>query len=110
MAELGNKGADSSLLPAIAQSTTAVTNFCIGQLARGVPIDDFVVAVVSNTGVNICFGATILLQDSFPMYVPLSKQLYLLDDYESRVAYSFPDGALSLSGKVFRETDNEISV
>ena len=89
VAELENKGAESSLLPAIAQSAASATNFCIGQLARGVPIDDCVVAVVSNTGVNICFGATILLQDSFPTYVPLSKQLDLLDDYESRVAFAF---------------------
>jgi len=56
---------------------------------------------VANTGVNICFGATILLDDSFPIYIPLSKQLDLLDDCESRVAYAYlekiADHAKSLS-------------
>jgi len=101
LAELENKGAESSLLPALAQSATTATNFCMGLLTRGIPLDDCIVAVVANTGVNICFGATILLDDSFPIYIPLSKQLDLLDDGESRVAYAYlkkiADHAKSLS-------------
>ena len=86
LAELEMRGAESSLLPALAESSTIATNFCMGLLAKGVPFDDCIVAVVANTGINICFGATILLDDSFPTFIPLSKQLDLLDDYESRVA------------------------
>eukprot|EP01036_Dinobryon_divergens_P035104 gene35104-45441_t len=106
LAELENKGAESSLLPALAQSATTATNFCMGLLAKGIPLEDCIVAVVANTGVNICFGATILLDDSFPTYIPLSKQLDLLDDYESRVAYAFlekiADHAKSLSSTPLR--------
>mmetsp|Transcript_3559 Transcript_3559/g.5041 ORF Transcript_3559/g.5041 Transcript_3559/m.5041 type:complete len:446 (-) Transcript_3559:107-1444(-) len=89
LAELENTGAESSLLPAVAQGAATATNFCISLMAQGIPVDDCVIGVVSNTGINICFGATILLEDSFPIYIPLSKQLDLLDDYESRVASAY---------------------
>jgi hypothetical protein len=47
VAELENiKGAESSLLPAIAQGAASATNFCVSLLANGVPIDDCVVSVV----------------------------------------------------------------
>jgi len=89
LAELENKGAESSLLSALVQGATTATNFCISLMAKGIPIDDCVIPVVSNTGMNICFGATILLKDSFPIYIPLSKQLDLLDNKESRIAYAY---------------------
>jgi hypothetical protein len=89
VAGLENKGSEASLLPAVAQSAVSATNYCIGLMASGIPIEDCVVAVVSNNGVSMCFGATILLHHSFPTYIPLSKQLDLLDDRDSRVAYAY---------------------
>lgn len=58
-------------------------------MANGVPKQDYVVSVVANTGMNICFGATMMLDESFPTYVPLSKQLDLLDEHESKVASAY---------------------
>jgi len=87
--ECENKGAESSLLPALAQSATSATNFCVSLMASGVPIEHCVVSVMANTGMNMCFGATIMLDESFPTYVPLSKQLDLLDEYESKVASAY---------------------
>lgn len=46
-------------------------------------------AVIANNGMSMCFGATIMLEGTFPTYIPLSKQLDLLDDYENRVAYAY---------------------
>lgn len=87
--ELENKGAESSLLPAVAQSSTSATNFCIGLMSKGVPREECIVPVISNTGINICFGATIMLDKSFPTYIPLSKQLDLLDEHENKTASAY---------------------
>ena len=80
------KGSEASVLPAVAQSAASATNFVLHMINSGVPREKCVVSVVASTGMNICFGATILLSDSFPTYVPLSKNLDLLDDSESRTA------------------------
>eukprot|EP01040_Poterioochromonas_malhamensis_P014756 gene14756-16385_t len=87
--EFENKGAESSLLPAVAQSSTSATNFCIGLMSKGVPREECIVPVISNTGINICFGATIMLDKSFPTYIPLSKQLDLLDEHENKTASAY---------------------
>jgi hypothetical protein len=62
-------------------------------MASGVPIDSCTVSVIANTGMNMCFGATIMLGESFPTYVPLSKQLDLLDEYESKIASAYLEKA-----------------
>jgi len=92
--EFENKGAESSLLPALAQSAASATNFCIGLLTKGVALEDCIVPVIANTGMTICFGATIMLKKSFPTYVPLSKQLDLLDEHDCRVASAYLKKAL----------------
>lgn len=86
---LENKGAESSVIPALAQGAATGTNFVLHMANSGVPFEKCAVCVIANTGMNICFGATILLSDSFPTYIPLSKNLDLLDDRESRIAGAY---------------------
>lgn len=88
-ANLESKGSESSLLPAFAQAAVSSTNFLMALLNRGIPINKCVVGVVANTGINMCFGASFFLNDSFPVVVPLSKQLDLLDHWESKIASAY---------------------
>ena len=87
--EFENKGAESSLLPAVAQGATSSTNFCLDLYAKGVPKEHCIVPVVSNNGISMCFGATILLDKTFPTYIPLSKQLDLLNKSENKMASAY---------------------
>ena len=88
-ADLESKGSESSLLPAFAQAAVSSSNFLMALLNRGIPINKCVVGVVANTGINMCFGGSFFLNNSFPVVVPLSKQLDLLDHWESKIASAY---------------------
>jgi hypothetical protein len=84
----------SSHLSAINYSAITATHFILAQRAAGVPREDCVVSVVGTNAMTIIFGATILLCDTFPTFIPLSKQLDLLDDRENKIASAFLDKAV----------------
>jgi hypothetical protein len=44
------------------------------------------VPVIASDGASIVFGATIILQPTFPTYVPISKHLDLSNSIESKIA------------------------
>ena len=80
---LEGKGSEASILPALAQGAAEGTNFCMGLYAQGIPKEHCVVPVIAYNGLSMCFGATMLLDDTFPTFVPLSKTLDLMDEYDS---------------------------
>ena len=80
VAEVENNG--TTVLPAISQSA----NFCMSLYANGVARERCIFPVVTNAGITVCFGAIIIMLDeTFPTYILLSKQSDLLDEYEKRV-------------------------
>jgi hypothetical protein len=83
------KGSDVSILQVVSQAAAVATNFCIGLYNRGIPREHCIVPVVAYNGLSIFFGATILLDATFPTFVPLSKVLYLGVEYDSQVASAF---------------------
>jgi hypothetical protein len=93
--DMENKGGETSLFPAIQQVAVTCTNFAMGLMNKGVPRARCIVPGVANNGVSMLFGATIVLEESFPTFVPLSKQLDLLDPHESRVACAYLQKASS---------------
>jgi hypothetical protein len=84
-----HKGAEGSLLGAVLQMALTNTHFAMGLLERGVPREKCIIPGVANTGMLMLFGATIILDDSFPTFVPLTKQLDLLDAAENQMASAF---------------------
>jgi hypothetical protein len=83
------KGSEASILPALAQAAVMATNFCMGLLAKGVPTDKCVVAVVACTGINMCFGVTYLLDVTFPTFLPISGILDLTCEAGRRAATAY---------------------
>jgi hypothetical protein len=84
-----NKGADGSILQATCQAAVTATNVATRLLSLGLPADKCVVPVIGNTGICMTFGALIILDHSFPAYVPLSKRLDLSDRVERVVASAY---------------------
>jgi hypothetical protein len=89
MADLEDKGADGSILAALAQGACTGSNFAMAHLRAGLPWNECIVPVAGNTGLLMSFGATVVLQPSFPTFVPLSKLLDLSDSRERRVAAAY---------------------
>ena len=87
--EFENKGGEVSVMPGMAQAAATATNFCIGLRNAGIPFDKCIVPVVVNTGLSMCFAATILLDQSFPTCIPLSKSLDLLNQTENKLAHAY---------------------
>ena len=83
------KGSEASVLPALLQAMLTATHFCIGLYNKGIERSECIVPVVANTGLIMTFGATILLADSCPTYIPLSKQLDLTNDAENALAFAY---------------------
>ena len=81
-----NKGAEGSLLAAVLQVSLTNTHFAMGLLERGLPREKCIVPAVANTGMHMLFGATIIIADSFPTFVPLTESSDLLDASENRYA------------------------
>ena len=57
---LTNISSEVSVMPGMAQAAATATNFCIGLRNTGIPVEQCVVPVVVNTGMHMCFAATIL--------------------------------------------------
>jgi hypothetical protein len=84
-----HKGAEASAFPAISQAAVTATNFAIGLLKRGVPRQSCIIPVIGHSGIAMVIGATIILEPTFPTFIPLSKHLDLSDPYESKVAFAY---------------------
>ena len=89
MAGMECKGGEASVFPALAQGCVMSTNFCIKLLNEGIAREQCIIPVIANNGLTMVFGATILLADSFPTFIPLSKQLDLLDYYENKTSSAY---------------------
>jgi hypothetical protein len=96
-----HKGSEASAFPAISQAAVTATNFAIGLLKRGVPRQSCIIPVIGHSGIAMVIGATIILEATFPTFIPLSKHLDLSDPYESKVAFAYikkaSDHCLALS-------------
>jgi hypothetical protein len=86
---LENKGAEGSILAAISQAAVTGTNVAMALLSKGLPPALCVVPIIGNTGICMAFGAVIVLDDSFPTYIPVSKKLDLLDQREGQIASAY---------------------
>ena len=84
-----NKGSEGSIFDALRQAAVSCSNFSISLLRRGVPWYDIVVPGIANTGLAMIFGATIILEESFPTFIPISKVLILSDSLENRIASAY---------------------
>ena len=84
-----NKGAEGSILAAIVEAASTGTNFAMGLYTKGFDVSDVVIPIVATTGLCMVFGAVVLLERSFPTYIPLSKRLDVSDPYESKVVAAF---------------------
>ena len=84
-----HKDAEASAFPAISQAAVTATNFAIGLLKRGVPRQSCIIPVIGHSGITMVIGATIILEPTFPTFIPLSKHLDLSDPYESKVAFAY---------------------
>jgi hypothetical protein len=84
-----HKGAEASAFSAISQAAVIATNFAIALLKRGVPRQSCIIPVIGQSGIAMVIGATIILEPTFPTFIPLSKHLDLSDPYESKVAFAY---------------------
>jgi hypothetical protein len=84
VAVMENKGAEGSILGAIMEGSATGTNFAMSLFASGFELSDIIVPVIANTGLCMVFGAIIMLNASFPTYVPISKRLDVSDPHESK--------------------------
>ena len=84
-----NKGAEGSILAAIVEAASTGTNFAMGLFTKGFEASHVVIPIIATTGLCMVFGAVVLLDHSFPTYIPLSKRLDVSDPYESKVAAAF---------------------
>lgn len=83
------EGAETGILPAIRQAAVVGTNFAMHQYSSGVPSNQIIVPIAGNTGCLMQFGAIVMLPESFPTFVPLSKQLDITDPVERQIAAAF---------------------
>ena len=86
---LENEGAEGSILAAISQAAVTGTNVATTLLLKGLPPALCVVPIIGNTGICMAFGAIIILEGSFPTYIPVSKKLDLLDQREGQMASAY---------------------
>lgn len=89
LSDIEHKGAESSAIPAVAQAAATATNFAMKLLRDGVPHTECIIPVIGNTGLSFIAGVTIVLDVSFPTYIPLSKHLDLSDPNERQIASAF---------------------
>jgi len=75
------KGGSSSVLPALRQAAVTATNIAVNLLGRGHSADEIVVPVAGSTGRAMQFGAVIVLEPSFPTFLPTSHILDLANAY-----------------------------
>lgn len=89
LSDIEHKGAGFSAMPAVAQAAVTATNFAMKLFLDGVPRTECIIPVIGNTGLSFVAGATIVLDVSFPTYIPLSKHLDLSDPVERQIASAY---------------------
>jgi hypothetical protein len=89
LSAIEHKGAGASPLGALAQGAVVATNFAMELLRRGLPRSECIIPVIGHTGILAIFGAVVVLEPSFPTFIPLSKHLNLSDPEESQIASAF---------------------
>ena len=83
------KGAMYSLLQGSRQAAVYGSHFAMGLLKRGFPAEQVIVPSYTYTGMQIQFGATIILKPSFPVYWTISKLLDMSDASDRRLAVAY---------------------
>ena len=83
------KGADGSVLDAVCQAAISATHIALRLLSIGIPSKDCIIPVIGSNGLVIIFGATIVLNNSYPTYIPISKQLDIIDENESKIIAAY---------------------
>ena len=83
-----NKG-DGDVVAAISQSAIGATNYAMSLLSHGISREKCIVPVIGHCATIMHFGVTAILDDSFPTYIPLSKQLDMLNPTDRSVASAF---------------------
>ena len=83
------KGGKYSPLQGNRQAAVYGTHFAMGLLKRGFPAEQVIVPSYTYTGMQIQFGATIILKPSFPVYWTVSKLLDMADANERRLAVAY---------------------
>ena len=83
------KGGDHSLLQGNRQAAVYGSHLAMGFLKRGFPIEQVIVPLYTYTGMQIQFGATIVLKPSFPVYWTISKLLDVSDANDRRLAVAY---------------------
>jgi hypothetical protein len=78
-----------SALTLLLQGFVTSTNIIVALLKAGVAVEECAVPVMSTNGFSALFGVTVLLRPSFPVFVPLSKQLDLQDPVERQIVSAF---------------------
>ena len=99
------KGAESSALSAMAQGAVTATNIGMGLLAL-IPRSHIIIPVIGITGLSFVAGATIVLGESFPTFIPISKHLDLSDPVERQVASAYIAKASAHCEKLKKMIDN----
>jgi hypothetical protein len=87
------RGGESSTLLGLREAAVTGTNIAMSLLRKGISIDQCIVPACAYTGMLMQFGATIVLQPSFPVFICTSKVLDLGDETERRVAAAYLDKA-----------------
>lgn len=83
------KGGKYSPLQGNRQAAVYGSHFAMGLLKRGFPAEQVIVPSYTYTGMQIQFGATIILKPSFPVYWTISKLLDMADANERRLAVAY---------------------
>jgi len=83
------KGGEASSVVALRQAATYGATFVLRLFESGLPRDKCVCYVAGTNGKTIMFGATILLDETFPTMVKLSKELDFSVNAEQNLAFAF---------------------
>jgi hypothetical protein len=83
------KGGKYSPLQGSRQAATYGSHFAIGLLKHGLLREQVIVPTYTYTGMQIQFGATIVLKPSFPVYMTTNKVLDMSDASERRLAIAY---------------------
>lgn len=83
------KSPNTSIYANVAQAASYGTNFAMALLNKGLPREHCIVPVIAFNGHTIVFGATIILQETYPTYIPLSKSLDLSNILDSQTASAY---------------------
>ena len=109
LSDFEHKGAESSVLPAVVQAAVTATNFAMKLLVDGVPYTECIIPVIGNSGLSFVAGAIIVLDESFPTYIPISKHLDLSDPVERQVASAYITKASAFCEKLYDSIRSRIN-